>query len=462
MTVRQDQPPLSRRQLRESERGASAQSAPGPFDQDSTIQTSTAQSAVSAVPVSAVPGSAVTGSAVTVSAAPVSSAATGRRAHQSESTSSVPDTASLHNTASGGQRDGGLLRAPLRPLVPSYDAPSFRDRSITAVPVSASAAPAAVFTERASAVDQHSVEPTAWQLSQTDQTDDSPSFESDSPADRPLTRRELRARGLGGFTSAIPLQDAAALATPSLATEASSSARAASLGTVVFESSSSNAPAGAVKHSGTVDGMFAPGTALPGSVMAMPEDELKPSSFGVFGSQAVSADAGHGPATTFAPPVGHWSTQAGIDDTEQVLDAPFGRDVAATSGAITTSALVLPSVPTADDMLGPLSGTGEILITGSINLPSSMGSTGVQPARYDHSDVDALLEADDREDSHQDSAPVRAIRAISTATAAGDVVASMKPRKTSKLPIIITLVGSVLIVGVVVLLVIGASLGFFK
>ena len=164
----------------------------------------------------------------------------------------------------------------------------------------------------------------------------------------------------------------------------------------------------------------------------------------------------------YVPPVGHWSTQALIDDDEQVQENTFARDVGATSGAITTSALVLPSMPTGEDIMGPLSGTGEILITGSINLPSSMGSTGVHPARYDHSDVDALLEADDREDSSDpESAPVRAIRAISTNTVSGDVINSMRPQKTSRLPLILIVSAAVMAVGVVVLLVAGIIFKIF-
>ncbi len=176
------------------------------------------------------------------------------------------------------------------------------------------------------------------------------------------------------------------------------------------------------------------------------------------------ADAGTAVAAaegTYVPPIGHWSTQALIDDDEQVQENTFARDVGATSGAITTSALVLPSMPTGEDMMGPLSGTGEILITGSINLPSSMGSTGVHPARYDHSDVDALLEADDREDSDPESAPVRAIRAVSTNTASGDVINSMKPQKASRLPLILIVSAAVMAVGVVVLLVAGLIFRIF-
>ena len=177
------------------------------------------------------------------------------------------------------------------------------------------------------------------------------------------------------------------------------------------------------------------------------------------GSDAATASASA--EGSYVPPIGHWSTQALIDDGEQVQESTFARDVGATSGAITTSALVLPSMPTGENIMGPLSGTGEILITGSISLPSSMGSTGVHPARYDHSDVDALLEADDREDSEPESAPVREIRAVSTNTSSGDVINSMKPRKASRLPLILIVSAAAMAIGVVVLLVAGLIFKIF-
>ena len=216
------------------------------------------------------------------------------------------------------------------------------------------------------------------------------------------------------------------------------------------------------------DLLFPSGDALENAIEPEPADAV-PTTFDVFlGAPDAPtpnvADAGTAVAAaegTYVPPIGHWSTQALIDDDEQVQENTFARDVGATSGAITTSALVLPSMPTGEDMMGPLSGTGEILITGSINLPSSMGSTGVHPARYDHSDVDALLEADDREDSDPESAPVRAIRAVSTNTASGDVINSMKPQKASRLPLILIVSAAVMAVGVVVLLVAGLIFRIF-
>ncbi|MBK4346521.1 hypothetical protein [Lacisediminihabitans changchengi] len=163
---------------------------------------------------------------------------------------------------------------------------------------------------------------------------------------------------------------------------------------------------------------------------------------------------------SFVPPVGHWSTQASIDDDEQFQQQPLARNIGATSGAITTNALVIPSLPS-EELLRPLGATGEILITGSIDLPRSMGATGAHPARYDHSDVDALLDADDREDAHPESAPVRAIRAVSTHTSTRGVMDARKPKGNSRLPIIFGIIGAALVVGIVALVVAGMVFKIF-
>jgi len=183
-----------------------------------------------------------------------------------------------------------------------------------------------------------------------------------------------------------------------------------------------------------------------------PEPAVAPASAS---SSEPSTDTG-----SFVPPVGHWSTQATIDDDEQFQQQPLARNIGATSGAITTNALVIPSLPS-EELLRPLGATGEILITGSIDLPRSMGATGAHPARYDHSDVDALLEADDREDAHPESAPVRAIRAVSTHTSTRGVMDARKPKGNSRLPIILGVTGAVLVVGIVALVVAGMIFKIF-
>ncbi|MEO7006643.1 MAG: hypothetical protein ABI065_06380 [Terrimesophilobacter sp.] len=151
---------------------------------------------------------------------------------------------------------------------------------------------------------------------------------------------------------------------------------------------------------------------------------------------------------TYTPPFGHWSMQAKIDDENQTLDHSVRRDLSSSSGAITTSALVLPSIPQAGDITRPISNTGEILITGSVELPSSLGSTGSYPTRFDRSDVDAIIAADDREDSEAGSAPVRAIRAVSSNNDAPALLAETRATE-SRTPFVLAIIaGSTLVVAV--------------
>jgi hypothetical protein len=138
--------------------------------------------------------------------------------------------------------------------------------------------------------------------------------------------------------------------------------------------------------------------------------------------------------STATPPTGHWSTQAQLDDETQFGDAQLARNIGATSGAITTSALVLPSIPNHD--FGPI-GTGDIMVTGSISLPSSLSATGALPAQLDESDLDHVLDPGDSQVASTDSQPVRAIRAVSTHTSSRGVINTMKPKGTRGLTALI-------------------------
>src|SRR5690606_12621162 len=163
------------------------------------------------------------------------------------------------------------------------------------------------------------------------------------------------------------------------------------------------------------------------------------------------------PVESFARSDGHWSRQADLDDQTQRGDILPARDLARID-AITTSALVLPSMP--EYPIGPLSSTGEILVTGSMELPRMLGATGVHPARFDHADVDSIIDAADREDAHPNSSPVRAIRAVSTHTSTQGIIASKRPR--SRMPTyLLAGVATVMGAGVVVLFVGGMLLDVF-
>ena len=165
------------------------------------------------------------------------------------------------------------------------------------------------------------------------------------------------------------------------------------------------------------------------------------------------------PASDHGAPVGHWSTQAALDDETQVNESTISRSVGAGSGVITTSALVLPSIPTHD--FGPLTSTGEILVTGSIDLPRSLSSTGAHPAQLDESDLDHLLDPGDHQVSATDSSPVRAIRAVSTHTSTRGMIATGKPQGNRMFTVLIVAAAGMFVV-VGSLLVVALASGVFK
>ena len=121
------------------------------------------------------------------------------------------------------------------------------------------------------------------------------------------------------------------------------------------------------------------------------------------------------------------------------------------TAATTTNALILPVIPQPDTK-APLTSTGEILVTGSIDLPRGMGATGAHPDRIDSSDIDRLLDAEENEFNTSEVQPVRASRAISTHTSTRGVIAPPKKRGNA-LPVILMVTAGVLAVGVIGLLV---------
>ena len=154
-----------------------------------------------------------------------------------------------------------------------------------------------------------------------------------------------------------------------------------------------------------------------------------------------------------ATSTGHWSRQAEIDDETQSIENTLSREVGMGNVATTTSALVLPIIPQDSDFGSVLNGTGEVLITGSIDLPRSLSSTGGDARRYDDPDVDNLFDAFDNEIISTDSAPVRAIRAVSTHTSTHGVVTTATKPRGNRLLVGVAIGAVVLAIAVVGLLV---------
>lgn len=132
------------------------------------------------------------------------------------------------------------------------------------------------------------------------------------------------------------------------------------------------------------------------------------------------------------------------------------------TGSTNTSALILPSMPESDGLAGPLGETGELFITGSINLPKSLAETGGHASLHDSVEVEPLLDDLGFEPkTHQTGdimAPVSAVRAVSARVGQGPLVAEASKDK-SKFPVILISIGGALMVGAIGLIVWAAVSG---
>jgi len=159
-------------------------------------------------------------------------------------------------------------------------------------------------------------------------------------------------------------------------------------------------------------------------------------------------------------PVGHWSRQADLDDETQPWENTITREVGGGNVATTTSALVLPEIPRANSFPVALDSTGEVLLTGSIDLPQSLSAGNGDPRRYDDSNVDLMFDTQDAEFNGTDSSPVRAISAVSTHTSSRGVIHANKPHG-NRMIVVVFVATAVLAVGVVGMLVASLFMNLF-
>jgi hypothetical protein len=139
------------------------------------------------------------------------------------------------------------------------------------------------------------------------------------------------------------------------------------------------------------------------------------------------------------------------DEGDASFDDLISSRTVGSTNSSQTSALVLPAVPSSMDMGTALDETGEVIITGSIDLPSSMGANGAPAAGIESHDLDALLDVGESEQSGDDVAPVSASRAVSTGASNNALVTPPK-RGRVNVPVVLAITAGVLAIGVVGLL----------
>ena len=117
------------------------------------------------------------------------------------------------------------------------------------------------------------------------------------------------------------------------------------------------------------------------------------------------------------------------------------------------NALIFTPSPGEGSLSGPVASTGEILVTGSYELPKGMGSQGHALGTTDGKDVDAVL-IDGELPPASSPTPIAASAAVSTIKPAGEVIRPPAPEKGNRLMVTLAIIagGLALAIGVVLVI----------
>ena len=124
-------------------------------------------------------------------------------------------------------------------------------------------------------------------------------------------------------------------------------------------------------------------------------------------------------------------------------------------------ALIFQQAPTSPSLSGPVASTGEILITGSYDLPAGLGSRGHADGVADGKEVDAVL-VDGELAASSSPTPIAASAAVGTIKPAGEVIRPPEPEKGNKLMLALTITAGALAVALVGALIVAITTGAFS
>jgi hypothetical protein len=126
----------------------------------------------------------------------------------------------------------------------------------------------------------------------------------------------------------------------------------------------------------------------------------------------------------------------------------------------TPNALILSQTPAAAPLVAPVTATGEVLITGTFDLPEGLGSVGHAPGLHDGKDADAVL-VDGELPAASSPTPIAASAAISQVRNSDEIIRPPAPEKGGRLLIALTITAGALLVTVAGLLVLAFTTGIF-
>jgi len=183
-------------------------------------------------------------------------------------------------------------------------------------------------------------------------------------------------------------------------------------------------------------------------------------------AEGVTTDAADADAPKLAEGFGEQVLDAGTASStavphEQPFDRIIARGVEAAEAQAASNALILPTMPTNDSLTGPISSNGNVIVTGSIDLPASLSSTGQHPNYFDKAELDTMFEADEEAAPATAGTPVSAARAVSTHTQTGDVINPPAPSRDHRLLIILAITAGALLTAVLAVVIVGFVVGAF-
>lgn len=139
----------------------------------------------------------------------------------------------------------------------------------------------------------------------------------------------------------------------------------------------------------------------------------------------------------------------------------FDQLLTRTTGSIAIpNTLVVSQAPEISPLVAPVTATGEVIVTGTFNLPEGLGSTGHAKGTADGKEIDATL-VDGELPRHSSPTPIAASAAVSTVKAPGDVIKPPAPEKGGKLMMSLAITAGVLALALVGVLILAFVTGVF-
>lgn len=153
------------------------------------------------------------------------------------------------------------------------------------------------------------------------------------------------------------------------------------------------------------------------------------------------------------------------DGVEIELPASFdqllSRGSAATGSLAASNALILSQTPDTASFSAPVAATGEVLITGTFNLPESFASTGTSRGSSDGKEIDAVL-VDGELPASSSPTPIAASSAISTIKSADDIIKPPAPEKGGRLMLALVITAGALALALTGALIVALVTGVFQ